>query len=338
MRTATTTTLQTRPQALQIRTSSTVTAPAVVRTPTQSTVTKSVAPIVRVQTSGSGVTLAPKSTNSVAAGVVNNFAGGTGSGSASLTTITNSKSNSLSQATTTTSTPSSTTTINNKTITTKMQQVQQHKQQFPKEKERKASSSAAAFATASSYMYGDDDINDVAAMGGVNLAEESQRILGSTEFIGSQMRSCKDEVFLNLPLLQSKIRAIVAKHGLEEPSNEVSVLISHATQERLKNIVEKLAVIAEHRIDIIKVSVIVTQVCDSLSYAYVTGFLFQVDPRYEVTKDVRGQIKFLEELDKAEQKRHEEQEREMLMRAAKSRSKTEDPEHVKLKQKVNHTS
>lgn len=60
----------------------------------------------------------------------------------------------------------------------------------------------------------------------------------------------------------------------------------------------------------------------------------QVDPRYEVTKDVRGQIKFLEELDKAEQKRHEEQEREMLMRAAKSRSKTEDPEQAKLKAKV----
>lgn len=61
---------------------------------------------------------------------------------------------------------------------------------------------------------------------------------------------------------------------------------------------------------------------------------FQLDPRYEVTKDVRGQIKFLEELDKAEQKRHEEQEREMLLRAAKSRSKTEDPEQAKLKAKV----
>uniref|UniRef100_A0A182QHV9 TAFH domain-containing protein n=1 Tax=Anopheles farauti TaxID=69004 RepID=A0A182QHV9_9DIPT len=160
-------------------------------------------------------------------------------------------------------------------------------------------------------MYGDDDINDVAAMGGVNLAEETQRILGSTEFVGTQIRSCKDEVFLNLPALQSRIRAIIARHGLEEPSNEVAVLISHACQERLKNIVEKLAIIAEHRIDIIK-----------------------VDPRYEVTKDVRGQIKFLEELDKAEQKRHEEQEREMLMRAAKSRSKTEDPEQAKLKAKA----
>lgn len=37
-------------------------------------------------------------------------------------------------------------------------------------------------------MAGDDDINDVAAMGGVNLAEESQRILGSTEMIGAQIR------------------------------------------------------------------------------------------------------------------------------------------------------
>jgi len=40
---------------------------------------------------------------------------------------------------------------------------------------------------------------------------------------------------------------------LEEPSSEVAALISHAAQERLRNIVEKLAVIAEHRIDLIKV-------------------------------------------------------------------------------------
>lgn len=105
----------------------------------------------------------------------------------------------------------------------------------------------------SSSIYGDDEINDVAAMGGVNLFEESQRILGSTEMIGTQIRSCKDEVFLHLPALQSKIRAIVAKHGLEEAGADVAVLVSHAAQERLKNIVEKLAVIAEHRVDVIKV-------------------------------------------------------------------------------------
>lgn len=47
-----------------------------------------------------------------------------------------------------------------------------------------------------------------------------------------------------------------------------------------------------------------------------------------------GQLKFLEDLDKAERKKHEELEREMLLRAAKSRSKTEDPEQAKLKAKA----
>jgi transcription initiation factor TFIID subunit 4 len=127
-----------------------------------------------------------------------------------------------------------------------------------KDKKTLASVVAATAASGSGSFYpgtfGDDDINDVAAMGGVNLAEESQRILGSTEFVGTQIRSCKDEVLLNLPILQQRIRQQMARHGLEEPSADVAVLISHAAQERLKNIIEKLAVIAEHRIDILKVS------------------------------------------------------------------------------------
>lgn len=45
-------------------------------------------------------------------------------------------------------------------------------------------------------------------MGGVNLAEESQRILGSTEFVGTQIRSCKDEAFLHLSPLQQRIKQI----------------------------------------------------------------------------------------------------------------------------------
>lgn len=72
----------------------------------------------------------------------------------------------------------------------------------------------------------------------------------------------------------------------------------------------------------------------SAVYLINNCFILKMDPRYEMTSDVRGQIKFLEELDKAEQKRHEEVEREILLRAAKSRSKTEDPEQAKLKAKV----
>lgn len=116
--------------------------------------------------------------------------------------------------------------------------------------------SGSSFFQPSASMYGDDDINDVAAMGGVNLAEESQKILGSTENIGTQIRSCKDEVFLHLPTLQTKLKVLCNENGLDEPNLDVSVLVSHACQERLKNILEKLAVIAEHRMDILKVYII----------------------------------------------------------------------------------
>lgn len=55
----------------------------------------------------------------------------------------------------------------------------------------------------------DDDINDVAAMGGVNLQEESQRILGTgAEIIGQQIRSCKDEPFLHGTPLHTRINGI----------------------------------------------------------------------------------------------------------------------------------
>ncbi|KAK5639764.1 hypothetical protein RI129_010575 [Pyrocoelia pectoralis] len=165
--------------------------------------------------------------------------------------------------------------------------------------------------TFSSAYTGDDDINDVAAMGGVNLAEETQRILGSTEFVGTQIRSCKEEFLLNMSALQQRIRSTLAKKGLDEPSNEVAAVISHSVQERLRNLIEKLAVITGHRLEIVR-----------------------SDQRYEITNDIKGQLKFLEDIDRAEKKRHEELEREMLLRAAKSRSKTEDPEQAKLKAKA----
>jgi len=43
----------------------------------------------------------------------------------------------------------------------------------------------------------------------------------------------------------------------------------------------------------------------------------QTDLRYEVTSEVKSQMKFLAELDSLERKRHEEVERGVLMRAAK---------------------
>lgn len=91
-------------------------------------------------------------------------------------------------------------------------------------------------------------------MGGVNLIEESQRMATSTDFVGTQIRSCKDENFLFTTSLQQRINAVAArKFNLDEASPEVVSLISHAAQEYLKTLVEKLGVIAEHRLENLKV-------------------------------------------------------------------------------------
>lgn len=45
--------------------------------------------------------------------------------------------------------------------------------------------------------------------------------------------------------------------------------------------------------------------------------VFQNDERFEVRNEVKGQLKFMEELEGLERKRHEEAERGVLLKAAK---------------------
>jgi len=54
----------------------------------------------------------------------------------------------------------------------------------------------------------DDDINDVATMAGVNLSEENARIMATTELVGTQTRSCRDETVVNQMILQKKMTYI----------------------------------------------------------------------------------------------------------------------------------
>ena len=164
-------------------------------------------------------------------------------------TKSNAISNSHPSTTQSSTTPTKSPTFNNNNINKSHHENKKSQGSAQKAKDKKTSLASVVAATASSGSgsnsisnnffptFGDDDINDVAAMGGVNLAEESQKILGSTEFVGTQIRSCKDEVLLNLSVLQQRIRQQMARHGLDEPSTDVAVLISHATQEHLKNII-----------------------------------------------------------------------------------------------------
>uniref|UniRef100_A0AAY4E5B1 TAFH domain-containing protein n=1 Tax=Denticeps clupeoides TaxID=299321 RepID=A0AAY4E5B1_9TELE len=157
----------------------------------------------------------------------------------------------------------------------------------------------------------DDDINDVASMAGVNLSEESARILATnSDVVGAVTRSCGDKAFLYSTALQRRILEIGEK-GITELGPDVVNFVSHAAQHRLRDILERVSTIAHHK-----------------------NVAFKEDGKHEQTDDVRLQLKFFEQLDHVEKQRKEEQEREILMKAAKSRARQEDPEQLRLKQKA----
>uniref|UniRef100_A0A8C3F6I7 Transcription initiation factor TFIID component TAF4 C-terminal domain-containing protein n=1 Tax=Chrysemys picta bellii TaxID=8478 RepID=A0A8C3F6I7_CHRPI len=158
----------------------------------------------------------------------------------------------------------------------------------------------------------DDDINDVASMAGVNLNEESARIMATnSDLVGTQIQSCKDEPFLAAIPLHKRILEMAKKLGITDVPTEVVTFISHATQNRLRTVIEKVTMVTQHRMESHK-----------------------DDEWYEQATDVRSQLKFFEQLEHLEKQRKDEQEREILLKAAKSRSRQEDPEQARLKQKA----
>lgn len=99
--------------------------------------------------------------------------------------------------------------------------------------------------------------------------------------------------------------------SVTEVCPDVLELISLATQERLRDLLEKITAVAQHR---------------QISY--------RDDWRYTQTNDTRSQLKFLEQLERLEKQKREEEERETLLRIARSRSNSEDPEQQRLKQRA----
>ncbi|KAM9798774.1 transcription initiation factor TFIID subunit 4 isoform 2-T4 [Syngnathus typhle] len=158
----------------------------------------------------------------------------------------------------------------------------------------------------------DDDINDVASMAGVNLSEESANILATnSELVGAVTHSCKDEAFLSCAVLQRRMLEIGRRHGVTDFGLEVINYVSHATQQRLRDLLESVSLVAQQK-----------------------NGNFKEEDNHEQSSDVRSQLKFFEQLEQLEKQRKEEQEREILLKAAKSRARQEDPEQLRLKQKA----
>lgn len=159
----------------------------------------------------------------------------------------------------------------------------------------------------------DDDINDVASMAGVNLSEENARILATnSELVGTQTRSCKDDVVANVAVLQRRMTEIASKNpDIQHIHADAVKFLSFAVESKVKELLEKLSAAVSHRL-----------------------INFKDDEHYKACSDVKGQLKFLQELDQIEKKKHDEAERDILMRAMKSRSKNDNPEQLRLKERA----
>ncbi|CDQ76016.1 unnamed protein product [Oncorhynchus mykiss] len=163
----------------------------------------------------------------------------------------------------------------------------------------------------------DDDINDVASMAGVNLSEESARILATnSELVGAVTRSYAHHI-------NARTHARTHTH-------------THThTHSRLQNLLEKVTEVAQQK------NITFKRLLVAGRGSVHADFVCQLDgvssdtledDKYEQVSDVRAQLKFYEQLDQMEKQRKEEQEREILMKAAKVTH--QDPEQLRLKQKA----
>lgn len=115
------------------------------------------------------------------------------------------------------------------------------------------------------------------------------------------------------------------KFGVSELGADVITCISHATQKRLQNLLEKVSHVAQLKNQNLKVMVagsntshsLVNLVLLVLCTPDISLSVHQEDGLYEQVSDVRAQLKFFEQLDRLERQRKEEQEREILLKAAK---------------------
>ncbi|KHN83209.1 Transcription initiation factor TFIID subunit 4 [Toxocara canis] len=112
---------------------------------------------------------------------------------------------------------------------------------------------------------------------------------------------------LNVDVLARKIQRAMPDGG--QISDEVVTIISKAAENRLRTVLARLSVVAEHRLEQLR-----------------------NHPMYQAIDDTRRQLRFLEELDRREHEKRENREKEALIRLSKSKSKDKDTLVEKAKQ------
>ncbi|KAI6659845.1 Transcription initiation factor TFIID subunit 4-like isoform X1 [Oopsacas minuta] len=155
----------------------------------------------------------------------------------------------------------------------------------------------------------DEDDSDITVMANIDLQHERQQ-MAPTQTIGDDVASIQDRTFLPLSELYRTINIRAPRYGIDTIEKEACILISHALEERIRDVIQNLSEVTSHR-----------------------NTNLQASEDYEATGDIKHQLRAIERVDQSAVENKLDREKKMLIKVSKQRmSKSDDPEVNKMKE------
>ena len=155
----------------------------------------------------------------------------------------------------------------------------------------------------------DEDDSDITVMANIDLQHERLQ-MAPTQTIGDDVASIQDRTFLPLSELYRTINNRAPRYGIDTIEKEACILISHALEERIRDVLDSLSEVTSHR-----------------------NIGLQASEDYEVTGDIKNQLRAIERVDQSAVESKMDREKKMLIKVSKQRmSKSDDPEVNKMKE------
>ena len=176
-------------------------------------------------------------------------------------------------------------------------------------KKKLALSQEAAHSPAEGEVIEDEDDSDITVMANIDLQHERLQ-MAPTQTIGDDVASIQDRTFLPLSELYRTINNRAPRYGIDTIEKEACILISHALEERIRDVLDSLSEVTSHR-----------------------NINLQASEDYEVTGDIKHQLRAIERVDQSAVESKMDREKKMLIKVSKQRmSKSDDPEVNKMKE------
>ncbi|CAH8872595.1 unnamed protein product [Trichobilharzia szidati] len=129
-------------------------------------------------------------------------------------------------------------------------------------------------------------------------------------FLSDEIRHTSASPMRDTPFFPpERVREVLEAHGIKSLTEEAIICLAHGLQIFIKGLLSKLRIIVSHRLD-----------------------RLGEDSRLVRTDHTREQLRFLQKLDEHDRIRQSELEKDLILKAAKSRSKNEDPHQMQMRE------